>query len=123
MTNWEPPHKTIKRQLAGGLHGAERCIPCKNAVEDADISRIGSKSRLNHGLDGCKDLDKPAIYCGLCRHIQRAKELARRKGEETSVPPVSVENCLYYDYKTYEYTLDRCTFIHDDEDLGGLPGF
>jgi hypothetical protein len=73
--------------------------------------------------EGCEDLGKPVIYCGLCRQILRAKELARRKGEEIRVPPVALEKRLYYSYKTYEHTLDRCTLIRDDEELGDLGDF
>ncbi|KAF2035165.1 hypothetical protein EK21DRAFT_84791 [Setomelanomma holmii] len=74
-------HREAVRQLNGGIDGNELCIPCKKAVFDDDFDRIGTKAWPNDGYPECEHLDKPKLYCCFCRHILRAKELAKRRGQ------------------------------------------
>lgn len=100
-------HREAVRQLSSGIDGNELCIPCKNAIFDDDFARIGTKAWLNDGYPDCKHLDKPALYCCFCRHVLRAKELARRKGHAEQPSQNIVLDWVLIG-------MEQGIFIHDD---------
>jgi hypothetical protein len=105
------------RQLKGGLKldGNELCVPCKKAAWDDDFARIGTSAWLNDGYPDCEHLDKPVLYCCLCRHILRAKEYARRKGDTPDVPNPELDWMLT--------GMEQAILVHDDgKDLDGEDG-
>ncbi|KAB8291330.1 hypothetical protein EYC80_010012 [Monilinia laxa] len=68
------------RQLKGGINSNGLCIPCKNALQDDNFNSIGTLAWQNDALPDFEGLNKPALYCCLCRHVLRAREFARRRG-------------------------------------------
>ncbi|KAK4960568.1 hypothetical protein LTR10_003464 [Elasticomyces elasticus] len=70
------------------IDGVALCVPCRAAVQDDDFNRIGDPQWINDGFPGCEELEDPVMYCALCRHILRARELARRLGQSEKVPSV-----------------------------------
>lgn len=104
-----PPgqYHVAKRQQKGNIVGEEFCAPCRSAVYDGDFHRIGSASWLNDGFENCEHLDKPALYCCMCKHVIRAREFARKAGT--------------IDARSYNVELDwhlssmeAGVFVHDD---------
>ncbi|OCL08969.1 HET-domain-containing protein [Glonium stellatum] len=73
------------RQLRDGVFETELCIPCKRAVLDDDLSRIGGPLWLNDGFPDCKGKEKPILYCCLCKYILRARALAARAGKRQDI--------------------------------------
>ena len=122
----KPPgqHHTAKRQQRGYMGGEEFCAPCSSAIYDGDFDRIGTPAWLNDGFENCEHLDKPLLYCCLCKHILRAKELARRC-EGDKITSISYNGDLQWHLSSMEAGI----FVHDDrvdldgDDTGLLEGF
>ncbi|KAJ8114925.1 hypothetical protein OPT61_g3310 [Boeremia exigua] len=104
-----PPgqYHVAKRQQKGNIGGEEFCAPCRSAIYDGDFGRIGTTSWLNDGFENCEDFDKPALYCCLCKHLIRARELARRAG--------TVDTCPYIvELSWHLSSMEAGIFVHDD---------
>lgn len=68
------------------------CVPCQLAVRDNDSNRIGDRKWVNDGFLGCEGLSQPVLHCSLCRHVLRAREIARRRKQSEKtipIPPLS----------------------------------
>lgn len=97
------------------MGGEEFCAPCSSAIYDGDFDRIGTPTWLNDGFENCEHLDKPLLYCCLCKHILRAEELARRCEGDT-VASKSHNGDLDWHLASMESGI----FVHDDcVDLDG----
>ncbi|KAH8693306.1 heterokaryon incompatibility protein-domain-containing protein [Phaeosphaeriaceae sp. PMI808] len=122
-------HREATRQLRNGLSDSELCVPCKNAVFDDDFARIGTPAWLNDGLPDCEDLDKPALYCCVCRHVLRAREAARRKGEVGAGQGQNEAGEALQELDWVMLGMEQGIFVHDDGkdfdgvDEGDLAGF
>ncbi|KAF2111123.1 heterokaryon incompatibility protein-domain-containing protein [Lophiotrema nucula] len=112
MSSW----REIRRQIDEGVFENELCIPCKNALADSDLARIGTPAWVNDGLPKDEvENGKPLLYCTLCKHIIRAKEFARRNGRASQVPNARLE----WDFDA----MNEGIFIHEDNaDLDGADG-
>lgn len=119
-----PPgqYNVAKRQQRGLIGGEEFCAPCRSAIYDGDFDRIGTAAWLNDGFENCAHLDKPALYCCLCKHVLRARELALRAGA-VQAGPFNVELDWHLS------SMEAGIFVHGDgADLDGdgdgrLAGF
>lgn len=104
-----PPgqYHVAKRQHKGNIGGEEFCAPCRSAIYDGDFDRIGTATWLNDGFENCEHLDKPALYCCLCKHILRARELARRTG--------AIDTRSYYvELEWHLSSMEAGIFVHDN---------
>ncbi|KAF2820205.1 HET-domain-containing protein [Ophiobolus disseminans] len=104
-----PPgqYHRAKRQQKGNIGGEEFCAPCASAIYDGDFRRIGTASWLNDGFEDCEHLDKPVLYCCLCKHLIRARELARRAG--------TVDTRSYnVELSWHLPSMEAGIFVHDD---------
>lgn len=104
-----PPgqYHVAKRQQKGNIVGEEFCAPCRSAIYDEDFHRIGTASWLNDGFEDCEHLDRPALYCCLCKHVIRARELARKAG---------MVDTRFYKVELHWYlsSMEAGIFVHDD---------
>jgi hypothetical protein len=108
-----PPPSTFLPPRPESIAHDTLCQPCLRAIRDHDLGRIGTQAWVNDGYSGCEALEKPAVYCCLCRHVLRAQELARRRGEPTLV---SMDEQIYDDAGIWR-TMHFNTLLHDDADI------
>jgi hypothetical protein len=99
-------HREARRQIDGSIGAFEICLPCKRAIFDDNISRIGARGWINDGFPGCEALTKPAIFCCFCRHVIRARQQAIFRGQPSSVTESEIDWIFM--------SMAQSIFVHED---------